>query len=140
MSNDKVPCFTSFIDASGKRHRAHPSYNGKVWNDYAIVKWKGFSFPFPAFIHTFVDLRKLPKGRWIHIIANVQIKIEAGLYALIHSFDPVREDDLESPNILVPQGQPCSWCTSRQSHRHYLALRTSHLESNIQGTSGITFS
>jgi hypothetical protein len=65
------------------------------------------SFPFPAFIHTFVDLRELPKGRGINIVANRQGKIgEAGLYALIHSFDPVREDDLESPNTLVGHYTP----------------------------------
>ncbi|KAI2495724.1 hypothetical protein MHU86_18783 [Fragilaria crotonensis] len=106
MPNGKVSCFTSFIDANGERYRAHPSYDGKVWNDYAMVKWKGFSTPFPAFIHTFVDLRELPKGKAIRIVANGQGRIEAGLYALIHSFDPVDEDDLKSPNTLVGHFTP----------------------------------
>ena len=56
---------------------------------------------FPAFIHTFVDLRDLPEGIGINISENGQTKIEAGLYALIHSFDPVDEDDLDSPNTLI---------------------------------------
>jgi hypothetical protein len=33
MPNGKVSCFTSFIDANGERYRAHPSYDGKAWND-----------------------------------------------------------------------------------------------------------
>ena len=83
MSNGKVSCFTSFMDANGERYRVHPSYDGKVWNDYVMVKWKGFSVPFPAFIHTFVDLRDFPKGRVVKIVANGQGKIEARLYALM---------------------------------------------------------
>ena len=147
--NGKVPCFTSFTDANGERYRAHPSYDGKVWNDYAMVKWEGFSDPFPASIHTFVDLRDLPKGRVMKIVANGQGKIEAGLYALVHSFDPVDTDDLKSPNTLVghftrisiptTQGPPYFWCTSRQCDCQYLALQTSRLES-IQGVSDITCS
>jgi hypothetical protein len=67
--------------------------------NYAMVTWKGFSFPFPVFIHTIVDLLKLPKGRGIYIVANGQGKIEAGLYALIHLIRSVRMT--ESPNTLV---------------------------------------
>ena len=37
----------------------------------------------------------------IKIVANGQGKIEPGLYVLIHSFDPVDEDDLKLPNTLV---------------------------------------
>ena len=104
--NGKVPCFTSFTEANGERYRAHPSYDGKVWNDYAMVKWEGFSDPFPAFVHTFVDLRDLPKVRVMKIVANGQGKIEAGLYTLVHSFDPVDKDDLKSPNTLVGHFTP----------------------------------
>ena len=94
LPNGKVPCFTLFVDAYGDRFRAHPCYDGKLWNDYAMVEWEGFDFPFPAFIHTFVNLLELPTGRTINIVANGQGKIEAGLYAFIHSFDPVDEGKL----------------------------------------------
>ena len=109
MPNGKVPCFTSFIDANGNRYRAHPCYDGKLWNDYAMVEWEGFDFPFPAFIHTFVDLSELPMGSRINIAANGQGGIEAGLYALVHSFDPVDKDDLELPNTLVGHYNPHSF-------------------------------
>jgi hypothetical protein len=36
-----LPCFTSFIDAKGNRYRAHPCYDGKVWNDHAMSDWVG---------------------------------------------------------------------------------------------------
>ena len=42
----------------------------------------------------------------IKIVANGQGKIEAGLYTLVHSFDPVDEDDLESPNTLIGHYTP----------------------------------
>lgn len=107
MPNGKVPCFTSFVDAKGDRYRAHPCYDGKLWNDYAMVEWEGFDFPFPAFIHTFVDLLELPTGSTINIAANGQGEIEAaGLYALVHSFDPVDEDDIALPNTLVGHYTP----------------------------------
>ena len=138
MPNGKVPCFTSFIDANGERYRAHPSYDGKVWNDYAMVKWKGFSFPFPAFIHTFVDLRELPKGRGINIVANGQGKIgEAGLYALIHSFDPVREDDLESPNTLVGHYTPHFYSDDARPTLFLVHVKT--IQSPLLGIADVPF-
>lgn len=76
--------------SNGKQSCAHPSYDGKVC----------FSVPFLAFLHRLVDLCKLTKGRVVKIVANWQGKIEAGLYALIHLFDPVDVKDLESPNTL----------------------------------------
>lgn len=104
--------------SNGKQSCAHPSYDGKVC----------FSVPFLAFLHRLVDLCKLTKGRVVKIVANWQGKIEAGLYALIHLFDPVDVKDLTSnhqirlkgisPHISIPimQGPPCFWCTSRQSN------------------------
>ncbi len=63
MTNGKLPCFTEFICINGHKYRAHPSiYDGKPWHDHAMVKWHGYPYPLPAFIHTFVDLRQLPRG------------------------------------------------------------------------------
>jgi hypothetical protein len=42
----------------------------------------------------------------INIVANGQDNIEAGLYARVHSFDPVDEDNLELPNTLVGHYTP----------------------------------
>jgi hypothetical protein len=63
--------------------------------------------PYGACQYHHIDLCELSKGRGINIVANGQGKIgEAGLYTLIHSFDPVREEDLESPNTLVGHFTP----------------------------------
>ena len=71
------------------------------------MEWEGFDFPFPAFINTFVNLLDLPTGRTINIVAIGQGRVEAGLYALIHSFDPVNnKGELEVPNFLVGHYTP----------------------------------
>ncbi|KAI2489948.1 hypothetical protein MHU86_24629 [Fragilaria crotonensis] len=94
LTDGKLPCFTEFICVNGHKYRAHPSiYDGKPWNDHAMVEWHGFQYPLPAFIHTFVDLRHLPRGARIALQESGQPSIkEAGVYALIHSFDAIDEE------------------------------------------------
>ena len=53
-----------------------PVTMAEVWNDYAMVKWKGFSVPFPAMIHTFVDLCELPKGEWSRLLPMGKAKLK----------------------------------------------------------------
>ena len=101
MKHHVLPCFTLFTDEDGNKYRAHPCYLGKAWNDCAAVKWAGYRHDHPAFIHTFVDLRGLPEGERIKIKGNGQNNLEAGLYAVAHSFDPVSTDDLDTPNNLI---------------------------------------
>jgi hypothetical protein len=102
MPNGKLQCFTEFISVNDDRYRAHPSiYDGRPWNDHAMVKWHGVNTLLPAFIHTFVDLRVLPKGRSIHIRSTGQTQIRAGLYALVHSFSPVDEEEMACENVMI---------------------------------------
>ncbi|KAI2489638.1 hypothetical protein MHU86_24951 [Fragilaria crotonensis] len=37
-----LPCFTLFTDRKGNKYRAHPCYDGKAWNDSAMIKWEGY--------------------------------------------------------------------------------------------------
>jgi hypothetical protein len=106
MPKGELPCFTSFNDEDGNNYRAHPCYDGKAWNDYAMIEWEGYPQPEPVFIHTFVDLRGLPKGDSIDINSNGQTKLTAGLYAVAHSFNPVDEGDLNTPNTLIGHYTP----------------------------------
>ena len=102
MPNGKLPCFTEFVSVNNDRYRAHPSiYDSGPWNDHAMVKWQKTKALLPAFIHTFVDLRGLPKGNSICIRSTGQTNIKAGLYALVHSFSAVDEDDLDYCNALI---------------------------------------
>ena len=101
MPNGRLPCFTEFVSVNNDKFRAHPCYDGKPWNDHAMVKWSEYEAHFPALIHTFVDLCGLPKGKSICIHSSRQKNIKAGLYALIHSFDPVDEDEMDSENTLI---------------------------------------
>ena len=71
-----------------------------------MVEWKGYPRDYPAFIHTFVDLRGLLDGESITIKANGQKNLEAGLYAVAHSFDPVSIGDLDTPNTLIGRYTP----------------------------------
>jgi hypothetical protein len=83
----------SFTDEEGNNYRAHPCYDGKAWNDYAMIALEGYPQSKPVFIHTFVDLCGLPEGDAIGINSNGQKKWEAGLYAMVaHSFDPVDKE------------------------------------------------
>ena len=101
MQRHSLPCFTMFTDSRGNKYRAHPCFQGKRWNDCATVKWEGYPRDYPAFIHTFVDLRGLPEGECVNVRANGQSNLEAGLYAVAHSFDPVSIGDLDSPDALI---------------------------------------
>ena len=106
MQQRSLPCFTMFTDRKGNKYRAHPCYDGKAWNDRAMVEWKGYPRDYPAFIHTFVDLRGLLDGESITIKANGQKNLEAGLYAVAQSFDPVSIGDLDTPNTLIGRYTP----------------------------------
>jgi hypothetical protein len=90
-----------FTDSRGNKYRAHPCFQGKRWNDCATVKWEGYPRDYPAFIHTFVGLCGLPEGECVNIRANGQSYLEAGLYAVAHSFDPVSIGDLDLPDALI---------------------------------------
>jgi hypothetical protein len=137
MPGGKVLCFASFVDANGDRYRAHPCYDGKLWNDHAMVRWEGFDFPFPAFIHTFVNLLELPTGRTINMVANVQGKIEAGLYALVHLFDPADEGKLELPNTLV--GHYTSHFFSNDTRPTLFMVHGEAIRSPTLGITGVPF-
>ena len=152
MPNGKLPCFTEFISVNNDRYRAHPSilYNGRPWNDKAMVKWENIDEPLPAFIHTFVDLRGLPEGASLHVRSTGQTNIKAGSYAVIHSFSPVDEAELSYANVMIgrynvyrhtPGGRPplylvdiesirsptvgirdIGWSREDGPHRHHLFL------------------
>jgi hypothetical protein len=94
MTDGKLPCFTEFICVNGHKYRAHPSvYNGKPWNDHAMVKWHGYTYPLPALVHAFVDLRQMPHGARIILRESGQPSISApGVYAVIHSFSPLDQE------------------------------------------------
>ncbi len=103
-TDGKLLCATEFISKKGHRYRAHPNiYDGKPWNDHAMVKWLGFVDPIPALIHTFVDLRDLPVGtKEINIPLSDQTPIkEAGVYALVHSFAAVDEQEMDFSNSMI---------------------------------------
>jgi hypothetical protein len=101
MPDSRLPCFTEFITINNDLFRAHPCYDGRQWNDHAMVKWFKLDAHLPALIHTFVDLRGLPKGKSISIRSTGQKEIRAGLYALVHSFDAVDEKEIDSENTLI---------------------------------------
>jgi hypothetical protein len=68
MPSSKLPCFTEFVSLRDDLYCAHPNiYDGGAWNDHAMVKWHKVKALLPAFIHTFVDLRGLPKGKSISV-------------------------------------------------------------------------
>jgi hypothetical protein len=66
-----------------------------------MVKWFQYEAHLPAFIHTFVDLRGLPKGKSIRILSTGQKDIKAGLYALVHSFDAIDDEETDRENTLI---------------------------------------
>jgi hypothetical protein len=70
-------------------------------NDHAMMKLFKYEAHLPAFIHTFVDLRGLPKGGSICILSTGQKDIKAGLYALVHSLDAVDEEEMDMENTLI---------------------------------------
>jgi hypothetical protein len=102
MPNGKLPCFAEFVSVRDDLYCAHPNIqDGGAWNDNAMVKWHKVKALLPAFIHTFVDLRGLPKGKSICIRSTGQTNIKAGLYALVHSFSPADEEDLSLSSTLI---------------------------------------
>jgi hypothetical protein len=112
MPNGKLPCLTEFVSVRNDLYHAHPKiYNGRAWNDHALVKWHKVKALLPAFIHAFVNLRGLPKGKSISIRSTGQTNIKAGLYALVHSLSPVDEENLSFSNTLI--GQYTVHCASQ---------------------------
>jgi hypothetical protein len=103
MPDGKLPCFTEFVCDNGHKYRAHPSiYDGRPWHDHAMVTWHGYAHPLPALIHTFVDLRNLPPRTRITLRESGQRTItEAGVYALIHSFDAIDEEVRDVSNSMI---------------------------------------
>jgi hypothetical protein len=105
IAQQSLRCFTSYTDERGNMYRAHPCYDGKPWNDCAMIDWKGEKHDLPAFIHTFVDLRQLPSSiRRIEV--NGQTSVQPGLYAVAHTFDPVNPTDFNTPNVLIGRYKP----------------------------------
>ena len=102
----KLQCHTEFLCSAGQKYRAHPNiYDGKAWHDHAMVTWRGYKYPLPALIHTFVDLRSLPPRARITLQEmGQQPPIKAGVYALIHSFDAINEEATRKPtNVMIGQ-------------------------------------
>ena len=105
MPQQSLRCFTSYTDERGNMYRAHPCYDGKPWNDCAMIDWKGEKHDLPAFIHTFVDLRQLPSAIR-RIAVNGQTSVQPGLYAVAHTFDPINPTDFNTPNVLIGRYKP----------------------------------
>jgi len=70
-----------------------------------MTDWEGVAHDVPAFIHTFVDLRQLPTAIR-KIEANGQSRVQPGLYAVAHTFDPVNPTDFDTPNVLIGRYKP----------------------------------
>jgi hypothetical protein len=68
--------------------------------DHAMVKWKGYLCPLPAHLHAFADIRELPPGVSIDMHESRHPSIQAGVYALLHSF-PAIDDEEECPNSMI---------------------------------------
>jgi hypothetical protein len=115
MPDQSLRCFTSYTDEWGNMYRAHPCYDGKPWNDCAMINWKGEKHDLPAFIHTFVDLRQLPSAIR-RIEANGQTSVQPGLYAVAHTFDPVNPTDFNTPNVLIGRYKPHFYCSGQTTN------------------------
>jgi hypothetical protein len=105
MTDGKLPCFTEFIRVNGHKYWAHPSvYNGKPWNNHAMVMWHGHAYPLPCLIHAFVDLCQLPPGARIILRESGQPSISAaGMYAVTHSFSPSTKRGTLQKNTMICQ-------------------------------------
>ena len=135
MPGGKVLGFTSFVDVNGEKYRAHPCYDGRPWNDYAMVKWeldRNKSKLLPAFIHTFVDLRGLKRGGSIDIPCSGQTRLGPGLYALIYSYDYVEKTEYEVADILVGR-YVLNFQSDRQTHPTMYLVDIDTIESPTVG-------
>jgi hypothetical protein len=65
-----------------------------------MVVWpeENYKYPLPAFIHTFVDLCSLQPHETITIPEVGQDIIKAGVYALVHSFVAIDEEETRKPS------------------------------------------
>ena len=105
MPQQSLRCFTLYTDGKGITYRAHPCYDGKPWNDCAMIEWKGYVCYYPADILTFVDLRQLPTAIR-KMESNGQTSVQPGLHAVAHTFDPVNPTDFDTPNALIGRYKP----------------------------------
>ena len=103
MTDGYLPCFTEFVCENGHKYRAHPCiYDGQPWHDHAMVTWRGYINPLPAFIHTFVDLRNLPpRTRITRQESGKPTITEGGVYALVHSFDAIDDKIRDFSNTMI---------------------------------------
>ena len=70
-----------------------------------MIDWKQEVNDLPAFIHTFVDLHQLLSAIR-QIKANGQKSVKPGLYAVAHTFDPVKPTNFNTPNVLIGRYKP----------------------------------
>jgi len=98
-----IPCFTEVSFESGQTYRAHPKFhNGRPWFDHCFVQWAEYRYPLPAKIHTFVDLTSDVLKSSIFITSSQQRIDKPGLYAVVHSLEPINDDDiLDAPNVMI---------------------------------------
>jgi hypothetical protein len=129
-----LPCFTSFTNGDGEKYRAHPDFDGKPWNDFAMIKWEGIHHNLPALIHTFVDLRGVQTMR--EIKANGQSHLTAGLYAVVHTFDALDRNVFDTPNILIGHYKPHFHSTSHERPTLFL-VDVNTIASPLLGTEDI---
>ena len=60
-----------------------------------MLEWPNYNYPhpLPACIHTFINLRDLPPSTRIIIPEVRQVPIKAGVYAVVHSFLAINEEE-----------------------------------------------
>lgn len=130
MPNRRLNCFTELKSAKGDTYRAHPNiYDGRPWNDHAMVDWHEITHPLPAYIHTFIDLHDLPKRGIISV--NNQ-KYSPGMYAVVHSFSAIDVDAIEVPNTMIGK-----YTVDRDEHSQLPTLYIIPIASLVSPTIGI---
>lgn len=92
----------------GVTFRAHPSYRGKPWRDWAMFDWGGDPNDeanpgwgqLPGEIHCFVVMKGIPNDQDIH---HGGIKVENGTYAVIETAVRSKDkEELESSDLFIP--------------------------------------
>ena len=101
MPNRKLKCSPEFKSKDGDSYWAHPNiYNGHPRHNKAMVKWRRITHPLPTFIHTSIDLCKIPQ---CGIKAVSGKKYMPGMYVVVHSYAAVVPNLIETPNIMIGQ-------------------------------------
>ncbi|KAI2513242.1 hypothetical protein MHU86_1280 [Fragilaria crotonensis] len=130
LPNRKLKCSTEFKSAKGDSYCAHPNiYDGRPWNDKAMVDWCNITHPLPAFIHTFIDLRDVPARG---LIAVNCLKYLPGIYAVVHSYAATDEDLIEIPNTMIGR-----YTITRDPHSQLPTLYIIPASSIVSPTIGI---